>query len=512
MRTRRVTEVPPREGALPLLAALIAVPLAGLMRFGYGFGFSDQDEFLPWLRARIEPGLLQTDWFVSAQLDGFSVRSGFVWLLDPIARVAGVETAVFLIYAIASIALVWAVFLLARVLGASPLGSFAAPFLALVLLTRWTLGGNAAWSSMLVPSMLAWALVLWAAYSAFRSRFTMAGILVGIGAWIQILVAAQMGAVLLLAILWRDRRLSGDALSFSLPALLLAAPVAFLLLASGNGMPAESLAVLATVRAPHHYLPNAFPARDYAQFGILLAGGILAFRHTRLQRTAALNRLLVGCGVAVIAAIVLGLGGWMTDSSFIVALQPFKATVFAQILLTAGIAALMPDPRLPTWVWGSVVVAAVAAWGWVLQGGELIGRPHVVQAGPMATTAVWALDNAPPDARLAVPPSTTGFRFASGRAIVANFKAYPFSAEGTAEWLRRMEDWAPGAIDEGQIIRSSQLLPALDAAYERLSGAEAARLMASYDVDYLVRRTPLADTVLIPVAELPDARIYARRP
>ena len=36
--------------------------------------------------------------------------------------------------------------------------------------------------------------------------------------------------------------------------------------------------ILAVFRAPHHYLPTAFPWTDYAQFSALLAAGLLALR------------------------------------------------------------------------------------------------------------------------------------------------------------------------------------------------------------------------------------------
>ncbi|MBO6576151.1 MAG: hypothetical protein JJ896_09110 [Rhodothermales bacterium] len=496
---------------LPVLVTALVAPLLAVFRFGYAFGISDQDEFLPLLRARIEPPLLEHDWFVTSQLDSFHIRSGFVSILEIPARLLGVELATGLLWVAAALSLAVSIHLIARKLGAAPFGAFVAAVLALALLPRWTLGGNAAWSSMLVPSMLAWALCLPAVLLILHRRALAAGVLVGVAAWVQILVAAQAGAFILAALLWRDRSLKGDAVQFAVPALLFALPLGVLLFLSGAGLPSESFDVLARFRAPHHYLPSAFPAADLAQFAVLGVGGGLALRRTRLARRAPSNRLLAGIFLAMGLAIVLGVAAWMTGFNALLALQPFKASVLASVLLCCGLGAALPEPRIPVSVWTAGSVAAIVGIVLLARGHRIADRP-VVSSGPLelAAAARWAASETAPDARFMVPPSSTGFRFASGRAVVANFKAYPFSAGGTAEWLQRMVDIGGLPSSEGGTLWLRQL----DTAYAAMSAARAHEVANKYEAGFVVRTTPFSSTdSLFVLREQPGtAFIYEVRP
>ncbi|MFT5515728.1 MAG: hypothetical protein ACI80V_001856 [Rhodothermales bacterium] len=488
--------VRPLDEVLPVIVVCLAVSLAYLLRFGYGMGFSDQDEFLPWLLARLDPGTLSTDWFVQSQAEAFNVRSGFLLILEPLARLVGTVPAVGTLYVGSALGLITAVYFLSRQLGASPVWASAGVLLSLVLMPRWTLGGNAAPSSMLVPSMMAWALALWAITLLFKRRWLTAGILIGVAGWIQILVAAQVGAMALLGLLWRDRALRSGTVSFALSALTLAAPVVLLLWQAGGGLPAESLDILAKVRAPHHYLPSAFPAADYIQFTLLLVVGIMGLRQSRLQRSGSANRLLTGLMLGACVFVVAGMLAWIFDAPWVLSLQPFKATVLAAALVVAGSVASLPRISVPAWLWGVAAALLVAGWGFVANGGTVLGRP-TIQVGPldMQEAAAWVERNTPGDARIAIPPSSSGFRFASRRAVAVTFKTFPFNAEGAAGWYQRLADWAPGVLppEPGGVTEGGvPLLPRLDAAYEGLDAADASRLMAGYEVDLMLRKTPFA--------------------
>jgi Domain of unknown function (DUF6798) len=504
----------PLNEVLPVIVVCLAVSLAYLLRFGYGMGFSDQDEFLPWLLARLKPGVLSTDWFVQSQAEAFNVRSGFLLVLEPLARILGPGPAVGAIYVGSALGLISAAYFLSRQLGSSPVWACASAVLYLVLMPRWTLGGNAAPSSMLVPSMLAWALVLWAITLLFKRRWLAAGFLIGLAGWVQILVAAQVGAMALLGLLWRDRAIRSGTASFAVSALIVASPVVFLLWRAGGALPAESLDILARVRAPHHYLPSAFPLADYIQFGLLVSVGLIGLRRSRLQRSGSANRLLVGLMVGAGIFVVAGMLAWVLGASSVLSLQPFKATVLAAALVVAGAVAPLPRISVPAWSWVVAAAVLVVGWGFVANGTTLLGRP-AIQIGPggLEEAAAWVAANTPPDARVAVPPSASGFRFASQRAVSVTFKAFPFGTEGASQWYQRLADWAPGVLPSdpaGMTQGGAQLLPQLDAAYEGLNPAEATALMLQYEVDLILRKTAFAqgDSLMDLEARLGASYIY----
>jgi hypothetical protein len=495
---------------LPLLFTALAVPLAYVLRFGHGFGFSDQDEFLPWLLARMQPGVLVQDWFVSTQQAGFNVRSGFVTLLEIPSRLFGIEPVVETVYLLAGVALVVAVFEIARALGAGNLAAALGTLLVVAITPRWTLGGNAAASTMLVPSLLAWALSLWAVASCLKRRYSVAGILVGLAAWIQILVAAQTGGILLAALLLTGPAARRQLPRFVIPALGLALPVVVLIAMAGTGLPADSFDVLSRIRAPHHYLPSAFPISDYAQLALLGIGGAWSLRQTRLRRKAAANRLIGWILGGVGFAVALGITAWLLNWHFVLSLQPFKATVLGQVLLTASIVGLLPDWKLPAWAWTLGVAVAAVAWVAVLTGIRVDERPHF-RGTESVDAADWLRANSPADAIVAVPPSFSGFRFRAGRAVVVNFKAYPFTASGPQDWRGRLEAWAPGPWTS-TILPAAATLAQMDSGYESLSPARLAALSSVYNVPWVVRqsRLPAGDSLFTLVAEPGTHFVYRR--
>jgi uncharacterized protein DUF6798 len=515
---------------LPGAVAVFAVPLAYYLRFGYRFGYSDQDEFLPWILTRLNPDLLTSDWFLGFQTGAFNVRSVFVDLLTPLAAWVGLETAVMFVQIGAGLALVASILLMARSLGASPTWAAFAPFLVLVLIPRWTIGGNALASSMLVPSTLAWAFSLGAIVLLFRDRPLLSGVLLGLGAWIQILVAAQVGAIGLFALLWRDRRLSRSVSLFAVPAVLLAAPLVFLLVSSGSGVTKDSFAVLASFRAPHHYLPGAFPPGEYVRFGLVLLMGGGAWLHGRAYPTGgsrkppirvATGRLLGGLLIGVIAALGLGVLAWMASWEFLLLLQPFKASVLGLAICGTAACAALPSLPLKRWMWAAGLALVILLWARVLGGGRLDGRPPPDPGmGELNDIAAWSSSNTPAQSTFMVPPSTTGFRYLARRAVVVNFKAYPFSDAGMREWLRRLGDMAPGVVSSDWILSDpganssgrilidpapnssdwilsevggTRVLAPLDSAYESLAASRADSLGGAYAARYLVRRTELED-------------------
>ncbi|MBT6599073.1 MAG: hypothetical protein HOB33_08460, partial [Bacteroidetes Order II. Incertae sedis bacterium] len=82
-------------------AALSTVILAGsvyFLRFGYGFGVSDQDELIPLAMKFLDPTAFQNDWFVAYQASEFGVRTIPAHLLAFFAKIAPMETVVLILH------------------------------------------------------------------------------------------------------------------------------------------------------------------------------------------------------------------------------------------------------------------------------------------------------------------------------------------------------------------------------------------------------------------------------
>lgn len=477
-------------GPASRLRAPLFVPLAALLlyalRFPYSFGASDQGEFVPFLLHLLDPSILSADWFVAGQQASLSVRAPFVWLLWALSQLLPVHVAVLVVYGATWGGLAFAVYALAQLLLKDRLAAAAAVFVALVLTPQWTLGGNDLVHSMLVPSMAGWSLGLWGLVMLWRGRVMIAVVLIGVATWMQALVGLQLallcGVTLLLQQSRRKELLRAAPiwLALALPILI---PVA--MQQTGETAPSQYY-ILAEFRAPHHYLFFSFPSATLVKFGILLAAGLAGFavlrRRLAAEHRIMLRNLLLGilacCTLAFLGTEVIPLLG-------VAQLQLFKTTVLAKLLLVilacgAAIVYLPGRRRLnrafaPA---GWSVCVLLALWLVVARG------PEIREEAPVARVEAWARMHTAADAVFAVPPSWSGFRSRAERAIVVNFKAFPFHPTRNMAWFQRVTDLAPITLP----ARGYPALPdSLDAAFFRLPSTHLQRLASQYAFDYVVR-------------------------
>ncbi len=447
----------------PRRATLFAVSVATLglfvLRYGYDWGVSDQDEFLPLLLHLSDPELLTSDPFVATQQGAWSIRSAFVWFMHGLsAGVVPLGLVVLLVYLVSWLATALAISRIAASFAASTWASVISIPAALIVTMRWAPGGNDAVYAMLVPEMVAWSLALWAlALVTLPSpRTLLAGILCGLATWIHVLVGLQLGGVILL---WLMARHQGrpHALTFGATWLLLSVPPAWLAV-SGVGLDADSTYILTHLRAPHHYLPHDMPLRAWLLFAALLVSAAFSlYRHPEFFRGESGRRRLAGLLVIPTAWLAVGFvlvllwpGGTWT------AAQPFKLAVLVRLLAVvaiscsaAGLLERLFHGRADAVAPGSEHRIFQAALIIVLSAGGLIAlsdywRQRALpflsdERVQMYTLAEMVQSTTPPDAIILIPPDWTGFQYASRRAQWVSFKAFPFEEAGVRRWKERLE-------------------------------------------------------------------------
>lgn len=522
---------------MPLHVLLFAL-LLYVLRFGYDFGTSDQDELIPFLLHRLDPTLFANDWFVQTQAAGFNVRLYITLLLEGLATVFPVWLAVATLYVASWLGIAAAVFQLGYVLTRNAVASAGAVVVALVLTPQWTLGGNDLVHAMFVPSMLGWALGLWGIYLFLQKRWMFAGALLGIATWMQALVGMQLALVLglvgLLDLLFSQPQ-GGirfkNLLSFSVAFLVAALPSLLPLLAQQIDAPSSAVStevslayIFAYFRAPHHFLPLSYPMRSVLRFGALVLCGVVAFiylsKHKALPQARWIMRVFsVVVGLTACAFVFTE----VVPTFFGMKLQLFKLTVLLKLIfilvILAGLVYALPHnitnalARLihPTPLLLTLTFAALGVAGWGISVQHPLAQSHIRPLQhtktPLADVEAWARTTTAVDAVFAVPPSFSGFRSRAQRAIVINFKAYPFQDQHMAIWFERLLDIAPiDPPDRG----GAPLIPHLDRAYETLTASDLLRLSETYAIDYIVRQQPLADTLTLSLVFSQDPwHVYA---
>ena len=504
---------------MPLFVPVGAL-LLYFLRFGYDYANSDQDEILPYLLHRLDPGLFTQDWFVGIQTAEFSVRTYFVWLLNLFSFILPVWLCVLLLYVTSWLFIAAAIYKLMYHFTKDQLASCAAIVLALVLTPVWTLGGNDLVHGMLVASMVGWALGLWAVYHFLRRRYLIAPVLLGVACWSQPLVGLHLMMLLFLIRILRfirDRdsvQTAGGIAAFGLLFVLWASPslgpiIYQQLLDPAVGPPPEPslFYILAEFRLPHHYLLGSFHLHNIIRFvvlGILAAAGLLWRPYSRQLE----DRAFVVRSLVLIA--MFGLFAWIFTEIvpvlLVAKLQLFKMTVFAKLLFVNVISGaffywlpeLLRRPfkavvRHPRWALAVVAILWAAVIGLTVRGSgflhERVG-PFRRSAAPVGDVQEWARRQTRVDAIFAVPPSLSSFRSEALRTIVINYKAVPYADELMVTWFERLTDLAPIELPERG---GPGLLDQLDAAYESLDGRRLVELSDRYEFDYVLRRTSMND-------------------
>ena len=492
----------------PLFIPLLALWLH-FLRFGYGYGASDQGELLPAVLHRLHEHLYAADWFVQTQASSFSVRFYVVSLLEGVAHLMPLWLAVTLLYVVAWLAIAYAVYAIGWEFSRQPLAAALAVGLGLVVTPQWTLGGNALVGSMFTPSLAGWALALWGLYFYLRGRLVGAALLLGLATWMQALVGLQVaglcGLLLLAARTTRWRPVLQFGGWYLLAAIPLLAPLALEQMAQAveAGSHGRSLFyIMAEFRNPHHYLFLSFAPSTYVKFGLLAllgsAGYCLLGRGDALQHRGFLWRswLLIG--------ILCGIGLLFTELApvlFVAKLQLFKYTVLAKLLLIIVVSATvvrylpatlrMPVQRLyghRGWWLGAMLVIYLATGAGLAQRTPALYakvRPLAHRTSAIDAIERWARQHTSTSAVFAVPPSWSGFRTRARRAVVVDFKSFPYQKSHTYTWYDRLMAIAP--------VRSTRssggaLLPLLDSAFQAQTPAAWQRWQQRYGVDYVVTK------------------------
>jgi len=519
------------------LFAVLTAALLYFFRFGYDFARSDQDEFLPSLLQHLNSGLFENDWFVQSQAAHFGVRTLFVGLIESVSSFAPVWLSVLGLYLVAWLLLATAVFAVADAISRDRTVAAATVIVALVFTPHWTLGGNDLVHSMLVPSMFGWGLGLWGVGLYLKERHVWAGLLLGFAVWMQALVGLQLALILFLVQLsglWdgASRRDNFRALvRYSFAFGLIAMPIVGLLATRHLGSPSsieseDGLTVfyiMAVFRAPHHYLFQAFSTASLVRFGALAALGIsFLFSPTIRRQTPGTPFVLRTLSVIALLCTLGYVSTELWQFLIVAKLQLFKTTVLAKLILIVVIVNSISF-MLPVRVMGKVrkwvghpgpAFFILMLWTVVMVGvatDKQIMMVHIEPVArigsPMERLEHWVRTQSPREAVFAVPPSFSAFRSNAQRAIVVNFKAFPFADEQIPEWFRRISDFSGGSLPPRG---GPEIERVLDQNFEALSPRQIISLADRYDFSYLVRATPFDRPVagLKEVYRNPDWVVY----
>ncbi|MEG4502869.1 hypothetical protein QUA81_05955 [Microcoleus sp. F6_B4] len=107
---------------------------------------------------------------------------------------------------------------------------------------------------------------------------------------------------------------------------------------------------------------------------------------------------------------------------------------------------------------------------------------NAVPRDDLSKLAVRFSQSSSRDSLVLIPPSVTSFQFFSERAIVVNFKNFPFTEKGIKEWQNRMETVLGVPLNPQMIWGGNDF-------FIRRSSADLVKVAKNYHADYILTRT-----------------------
>lgn len=303
---------------------------------GYYFNNGDQEEHLPYVYKLLNPALYPHDYLVPLQTTTFTVRFYFAWMLYGLGQLFPIPLSVFILH-------IFCISFTAYFIGKITVRAtqvkesfLLAPVLALLLLNRFTVGGNNLMDVELTCSSFALVSGLAAFYSVMEGKNKQAGILVGIASLFQILMGIHLMILISVFIfIYSSRYKVSNLLRFLFFYCVISAFVIipvfrhqFMLDSTYNQV--LFYKILYVFRNPNHYLPDDFPVIDYLKTIIwwaiiLFSLSVPIIKSFTNSFKGVLITVVTGC---IIYILILNFNNF----TWVGKLQWFKTTVWVTLL------------------------------------------------------------------------------------------------------------------------------------------------------------------------------------
>ncbi len=438
----------------------------GLWLMEYSYGSNSYVVYHSLIRHYRDPSFLAHDWYtnVSGSYNAYYFFARAMALIPP----GLLPAAFFFVWLAGLVGTGWVFMLLARSVlsprGLADLCGWLA-YVGAVLSYRgdrygmFALGDNDLLYPFLNPQTVALVLGLLGLCGLLRGRALMAGILVGLGLDLHINTGQHLIILIVALAVFSPLVPARKALIALVAVFVVGGPQIVLgvmdqLKAAAVPASEEALSfiqVSGQVRHSHHLLPSTWPARHAIEFATLIV--LAAIGLGVKPKRNAFDHAHVVVTVTGLAACLLG---WVfveiVPVDLIAKSQFFRMTVIIKTIGLVYVAYLIV--RVIRWVFVDGLGIHIEAhckrasriWTalfllFALLAAPLFFKQTQIVENPTSKLEHWVMANTPDDAVFAVPfKRFKGFPVRVGRAVVADYKRFPFQSRDYVEWFRRVSD------------------------------------------------------------------------
>lgn len=308
---------------------LLAIYVLILFRWGYEFGRNDQMQVLAYAKYINNPALYQNDQYIQGLSRNFpNERYFFSFLLS--VFVNHLEGICFVLHILTSLLLLLGLYKISVLFITNDLLRWLALLVLFVPLYGINLGGNELYYNSFFVSNVVKTIGIWGILFAMKQKYYTSFLMFSFVVFLQPVVGTQLfvtiSAILLVGIFTRKINISKAKFIYLNLIFICTAGVWMILLQrnfEGDHSVSDRLFfnILFVFRAPHHYLPSAFPLKYYlVLLPLFLLSSIYFFRKNDII-------FLFFC-ISFIGLIVYTIGVQCFHSNSVAALQWFKVTIW----------------------------------------------------------------------------------------------------------------------------------------------------------------------------------------
>lgn len=467
----------------------------------YKFGISDQNEQLPIIYRIMDDSYLINDWFVN-QTEGISPRFFYAHFLAFFSNFIDIESLFFIVFIAFTILAIISIYGIAWELFKNHLISYFSIVL-LLFGPHVALGDNWIFGSILVPSTIARALVLFGIYLYLKNQQSLCFIILGFSTLFEPLIGLLTIFVLIPAIWFTSENSNFETIKriiklftlFLLFGIIGFAPILF---TSSNISNIEIFNIITYIRHPHHYCPFSFPIINYVGFLLMLILFIfiLALKLNPTNRTkhkfVILFIIFVGI-LNIIGTIFVEI----IPISLIGKLQVFKINAFIAVfiemyILNAIIICIsyfIEKSHLNTAIkhlFENKLFVSILITALIISSMLFFMQIDIHnQKSEYDICYQWIQNNTENESIFLIPVNIDDFRLGANRAVVVDWKAFPFKDAAMLEWYSRINDVTNNKYEISNYSGFSSYSQMIEG-YNSLNEVDINSLKEKYGADYIV--------------------------